>query len=508
MKKFINFIRSRKLILLCSLIVNIAIMVLTAIFLNIFIYIGVCILSAILFLLFGHDNIATSNYKLVLSLIFLFLPLVAYAQYCFTKAKRGTKSFRMKWRKINHENAERFEPTVKTLDELGKVSPEAVKLSKYLLATTNMPLYSKSNCEYFDNAELLLNNICKDIKNAKSSILLELDSIKDGDAWKNLFEVLKTKAMQGVSITLLYDEKGCLNGFKDKKVFRKLGNHGIKTVKFNKLKLFSTSFTYCRDRKNLIIIDSDVAYVSTVAIKDEFINNDLPKAKNGDGLKIVGDGVWSLIVLYFTYMQLFTKESYKLEDYKKNLSYKTKNKSFVQSFGTAPFYKDKLAKTNLLNTIYSAKNSILIITPYLAIDDEVINALKLCSKNGVEIKMIISDKTDKHWQRAISLANIESLVKDRIRVYQYENNILMKQFVLIDDSIAMIGGGVLDFRNLNNNFEMGCLVVNNLEINEKLKSAAETLITNSHLVTIKDLSQTGFLTKFYGRALKFIWPVL
>ena len=508
MKKFISFIHSRKLILLCSLLVNISAIVLSAIFLNIYIYIGVCLIATILFLLFANDNLATSNYKLVLSLIFLFLPLVAYAEYGFTKAKRGSKSFRMKWRKINHENADRFEPTVKTIEEMGKVNPEAVKLSKYLVATTNMPLYSKSNCEYFDNSEILLNSISKDIKNAKSSILLEVDSIKDGEAWRNLFEVLKQKAMKGVQITLLYDEKGCLNGFKDKKVFRKLANHGIKTVKFNKLKLFASSFSYCRDKKNLVIIDSEIAYMSTVQFKDEFISNDLPKAKNGDGVKITGDCVWSLVVLFFTYMQLFTKETYKLDDYKKELSAKTKNKSYVQAYGTAPFYKDKLVKTNLLNTIYSAKSSILIITPYLAIDDEVVNALKLCSKNGIEIKLIISDKTEKQWQRAISLANIENLVKDRIRVYQYENNILAKQFVLIDDSVALIGGGNLDFRNLNNNFEMGCLLVNDLETNEKLKSVADTLITNSHLVTIKDLSQTGFFTKFYGRALKFIWPVL
>ena len=508
MKKVLNLMYSRKLILILSLIANIALFALFAIFVNVYLYIALSGICVLLFIFLGQDSLSTPNYKLSLTLLFFILPVVAYAIYTFTKAKKSTKKFRMRWRQINHDNAEHFAANVKILDDLAKVSPSSVKFCKYLQATTNMPIYSKSSSEYFSNGIDCLNEIYKEIKTAKSSILLELCSIKEGEAWKELFEILKQKAMQGVKVTLLYDEKECLDSFKDKKAFRKLENHGIKAIKFNRIKMFSSALIYSRDKKNLVIIDSETAFVSSTNFRDEYINVELPNAKSSDGLKISGEAVWSLIVLFFTDVKMYSNEKIEFEEYKKNLSQKSKSKSFIQSYGTAPFYKDKLVKNNLLNAIYTAEKSITIISPYFAIDGEVRNALKIASKNGVEIKIIISDKTEKLWQRAISIANLDELVKERIRVYQYELNVLCKSAILIDETIALVGGGILDLRNMYNHFEIGSLIINDDELNAKIKQTSESLITNSHLVTIKDLTQTNFFMKMYGKFLRLIWALL
>jgi len=251
-----------------------------------------------------------------------------------------------------------------------------------------------------------------------------------------------------------------------------------------------------------------VAFISSTAFRDEYINVELPNAKSSDGVKISGEAVWSLIVLFFTDVKMFTNEKFELDEYKNNLTSKVKSKSFIQSYGTAPFFKDKLVKNNLLNAIYTAEKSVIIISPYFAIDGEVRNALKIASKNGIEIKIIISDKTEKLWQKAISIANLDELVKDRVKIYQYESNILCKSAILIDETIALVGGGVLDLRNMYCHFELGSLIINDTEVNAKIKQTSETLITNSHLVTIKDLTQTNFFLKMYGKALKLVWALL
>lgn len=508
MKKFLNFIYSRKLIMLFSLVVNIVLFVLFAVFANIYLYIALSGISVLLFIFLGQDSLSTPNYKFSLTLLFFILPIVAYAIYTFTKAKKSTKTVRTKWRQINHDNAELFDPNVKVLDELAKTAPRGVKFCKYLQATTNMPISVKSDTEYFSNGIDCLDKIYKELNNAKSSILLELGAIKEGEAWKELFEILKQKAMQGVNIILLYDEKECLNSFKDKKAFRKLENHGIKAIKFNKIKAFSSSLIYSRNKKNLIIIDSDVAFISSTSFKDEYINVELPNAKSSDGVKISGDAVWSLIVLFFTDVKMFANEKIELDKFREGLSSKSKGKTFVQSYSTAPFFKDKLVKNNLLNAIYTAEKSLTIISPYFAVDGEVRNALKIASKNGIEIKIIISDKTERIWQKAISIANLDELVKDRVKIYQYESNILCKSAILIDENIALVGGGVLDLRNMYNHFDIGSLIINDSDLNAKIKQTSETLITNSHLVTIKDLTQANFMLKMYGKALKLVWALL
>jgi len=508
MKNFLNFIYSRKLILILSLLVNIVVFVLFASFVNIYLYIALSGICVLLFIFLGQDSLSTENYKFTLTLLFFILPIVAYMLYTFTKAKKSTRKFRSKWRQINHENAELFDANAKILDDLAKASPKSVKFCKYLQTTTNMPIAGKSSSEYFSNGIDYLNEIYKEIKNAKSSILLELSSIKEGEAWKELFEILKQKAMEGVKITLLYDEKQCLNSFKDKKAFRKLENHGINAIKFNKIKLISSSLIYSRNKKNLVIVDSEVAFMSTTAFRDEYINVELPNAKSSDGIKIMGEAVWSLIVLFVTDVRLFTNEKIELETFKNNLTSKAKSKSYIQSYGVAPFFKDKLIKNNLLNAIYTAEKSLTIISPYFAIDGEVRNALKIASKNGIEIKIIISDKNEKLWQKAISIANLDELVKERVKIYQYESNILCKSAILIDETIALVGGGVLDLRNMYSHFDIGSLIINDSELNSKIKQTSEILITNSHLVTMKDLTQTNLMLKMYGKALKLVWALL
>ena len=162
----------------------------------------------------------------------------------------------------------------------------------------------------------------------------------------------------------------------------------------------------------------------------------------------------------------------------------------------------------MLNAIYTAEKSLTIISPYFAIDGEVRNALKIASKNGIEIKIIISDKNEKLWQKAISIANLDELVKERVKIYQYESNILCKSAILIDETIALVGGGVLDLRNMYSHFDIGSLIINDSELNSKIKQTSEILITNSHLVTMKDLTQTNLMLKMYGKALKLVWALL
>ncbi len=355
-----------------------------------------------------------------------------------------------------------LQETIK-VDEVG-----AEKLDKYagqsiyIKNTCNSGLFQNTLTKYFDCGEKFFEAYLEDIKQAKSFIFLEYFIIEKGFMLDSVLAILETKVKQGIEVRMMYDDIGTIGKVKAN-FYKKLKAIGINCIKFGPFLPFVTAVHNNRDHRKITVIDGKVGYIGGINFADEYINkiNKFGYWKDS-GVRLEGDAVKQLTVFF---LQMFNLQIRKEEEYAKytNIEQATYDTyGFVQPYcdGPNPIYPDLIGENVYLNMINQAKKSICIASPYLIIDTNTRNALILAVKRGVDVKIFTPHKPDKKIIFILTRYNYRDLIKQGVKIYEYEPGFLHTKNFLVDDEVALVGTINLDYRSLIHNYECGIWMYN------------------------------------------------
>ena len=108
-----------------------------------------------------------------------------------------------------------------------------------------------------------------------------------------------------------------------------------------------------------------------------------------------------------------------------------------------------------MNVINQAKKYVYISTPYLIIDNEMMTALCLASKKGVDVRIITPGIPDKKMVFLLTQSYYEQLISAGVRIYEYTPGFIHAKNFVCDDEFAVVGTINLDYRSLYLHFECG-----------------------------------------------------
>lgn len=151
------------------------------------------------------------------------------------------------------------------------------------------------------------------------------------------------------------------------------------------------------------------------------------------------------------------------------------------------------------------KNIYTLPPPYLICDYELLNALCLCAKKGVDVRIItphIPDKKIIYW---MTKSNYEVLIKNGVKIYEYTKGFIHAKNFICDDLYATCGTINLDYRSLVHHFECGLWMYNTDSINSMKKDYLNTLKI-SQLIPIEKSRLKG-LKKILIEFLKVFFPL-
>ena len=106
-----------------------------------------------------------------------------------------------------------------------------------------------------------------------------------------------------------------------------------------------------------------------------------------------------------------------------------------------------------LNIINQAKRYVYIATPYLIIDNEMMTALCLASKRGVDVRIITPGIPDKKLVFLLTQSYYQQLLEAGVRIFEYTPGFIHAKNFVCDDEIAVVGTINLDYRSLYLHFE-------------------------------------------------------
>ncbi len=429
-------------------------------------------ISAIFTILLKNRNpTKTVSYILVLA-VFPFLGIVVY--YLFGQQYRKTKIFNRKDienSKVMKEVGDRLRSENSGDTKIDELLDDKIKLVKLLKASEKSPLTLKNGVKILRNGEVKFKALFEDLINAKTYIHLEYYVIEDGNIGTELLEIICEKAREGLEVKLTYDDVGSKISSKLK---QKLNDCGVEHAPFMPV-LFSslTGKSNYRNHRKIAIIDGVIGYLGGINVADDYVNkpNQDQKYWRDTHLRIYGEAVK---VMQFNFLttwdfvidgELEIKKSYFPEvDCKENVA--------VQIAASGPDTDWANIMEALLTAINNAEKYVYITTPYFIPNDQIVSALQIASKIGIDVRLIVPRESDSWIAEHATNSYLEPLLNAGVKVYLYKKGFIHAKTMVVDDIFATVGTCNLDNRSFNINFEINALIYN-AEKAKELKSHFE-----------------------------------
>jgi cardiolipin synthase len=129
---------------------------------------------------------------------------------------------------------------------------------------------------------------------------------------------------------------------------------------------------------------------------------------------------------------------------------------FYQPFTDGPIHmQDNAAETMYRMIINNAMDYVYITTPYLVIDDTMMEALCTAALSGTDVRIVTPKIWDQWYVHMVTQSNYGELLKAGVRIYEYTSGFMHAKTILSDDDHAITGSINMDYRSFYLHHENG-----------------------------------------------------
>lgn len=389
--------------------------------------------------------------------------------------------------------------------ELQAAAPRAAQTGRYLRDYGPFPVYGGTAATYYPSGEAMFADLLAALENAKHSIYMESFIIGMGQMWGDVHEILRRKAAEGLDVRLIYDDAGCVSllphNYDDV-----LAKEGIRAYPFNRFVPLVNLVMNNRDHRKITVIDGAVAFTGGVNLADEYINRiERYGYWKDSAVRLEGPGARSFALMFLSFWQAgFPNDAI---DPAKHLPPVAPNPAGgpVQPFCDSPVDDETVAKFTYLDLINQAQKTLQICTPYLILENDLITALGLAAKRGVDVRIYVPGIPDKKLIYQLTCSYFPALLREKVKIFTYTPGFLHAKTWLVDGKIAAVGSVNLDYRSLYLHFECGVLLYGGPALQDIAADLAE-IEAASHAVQLKEC-HTGFFGTLQAAVMRLFAPL-
>lgn len=397
------------------------------------------------------------------------------------------------------------------IEEAKKEGNPAANVFRYIQDYGGFPVFQNSDVVYYKNASEGLEAQKEALRKAKKFIFMEYHAIEDAESWHGLETILANKAAEGVEVRLFYDDIGSIS-FISGDFRRRMNSLGIQCRVFNPVLPTLNIFFNNRDHRKITVVDGEVAFTGGYNLANEYFNVTHPYGFWKDtGVRVMGDAVKSFTVMFlemWNAIRATNEDDTNFDRFFPQETYQAKEpKGYVQPYADSPIDNEQVGENVYISIIEQAKDYVWFVTPYLIITDEMIHALGLAAKRGVDVRIVTPGIPDKTIVYSVTRSYYNALVRNGVRVYEYTPGFCHEKQCVSDDRIATCGTINLDYRSLYHHFEDGCLMADCSAV-MKVKEDFEETFPVCREVTEKYRNGRSRFMRVYQLVLRLIAPLL
>ena len=446
--------------------------------------------------------------KLSWTFIILLSPVLGLLLYMIFGRSSLTKKTQERMDSVNREVSACLYQTPEIKEQLEREDLSVYRQSRYINDWAGFPLYHNTSTKYYSCGEEMFPDMLADLEKAEHFIFLEYFIVDQGVMFDRIVEVLEQKSKEGVDVRLIYDDIGCINTLPPK-YYKVLQAKGIKCAAFNPFRPIMSVVMNNRDHRKICVVDGKVAFTGGVNLADEYINKKVRFGHWKDtAIKIEGDAVQSFTMMF---LQMWNITERQPEDYAKYLTEKqpgfSRKDGYIIPYGDSPFDHENVGEEVYFHILNHAKKYVHIMTPYLILDNEMIDALTRAAKGGIEVQIIMPHIPDKPYAFYLAKTYYEELIAGGVQIYEYTPGFVHAKVFTSDDDTATVGSINLDYRSLYLHFECGVFIYRNQVVRDIEKDFQDTL-AKCQKVTMTEVKNRSTFVKIYGQVLRLVAPLM
>ena len=398
--------------------------------------------------------------------------------------------------------ANHYEQQTKVIDRPGHEHDSAEL--RVLCELGRQPFTSGNQCDLLKDGEATFDALFEAMENARHYILLEFYIVRSDKVGQKIKSVLERKLAQGVEVWFLYDDIGSL--WLPRKYLKELAAAGAHVASFGdgNLRRMRLQVNF-RNHRKLLVCDGEVGFVGGINLGDEYLGTAADEEPWRDShCRVSGPAATGLQLAWLEDWNWASDVLPELNWAPANVS-KGNQEALILPMGPADPYET--GALFFLNCINNARERVWIASPYFVPDFQIMNALQLAALRGVDVRIIIPEKSD---SRLIGLAAYSYLVqasRANIAIYRYQPGFMHQKMVLVDDRYGAVGTANLDNRSMRLNFEI--MAVNTArDFVQQMEAMLEADLGNCRLMTKEDYQNRSIPFRLTCRAIRLMGPLL
>ncbi len=424
--------------------------------------IGSRILASFL-VLYIYNEDKTSSMKMPWIILIMIAPVLGTVLYLFIGLSISTKTMKERYKEVD----DRLLPCLPVKREatlkMAAWDKRAANIANYIHERASYPVYDNSDIVYYDDGVKGLEAQKEELRKAEKFIFMEYHAIEDKESWHGIQEILEDRVQAGVDVRVFYDDMGSI-GFINTDFVKRLQSKGIRCRVFNPFTPGLNLFLNNRDHRKITVVDGKVAFTGGYNLANEYFHVTEPYGYWKDtGVKITGEAVKSLTATFLEMWNAIRRDDENdtdFEQYLPDVDYKAEENAFIIPYADLPIDNEQVGEDVYISMAEYAQDYAWFITPYLILTDEMIHALGLAAKRGVDVRIITPGIPDKKLVYAITRSYYYSLVRNGVRIFEYTPGFCHAKMSVADEKLATCGTINMDYRSLYHHFENGCLFAN------------------------------------------------
>lgn len=389
--------------------------------------------------------------------------------------------------------------------------PEAEEMDRLATKMVGFPTVTGSTGKLYSVTDETLDALAEDIDRAERSVLMEFYIWNEGGKADRVLEALIRAAQRGVSCRVLIDALGARPWWKGDQPTR-LRAAGVKLREALPVGIFRTFIarTDLRIHRKIVVLDGEIAWTGSMNLVDpKFFKQDANVGEWVDAMvRVEGSVVGPLALTMIGDWILETGESIeeviadaKLEEVK------PKGEGDAQVVPSGPGETEDGLLQMLLATISSAKQELVLTTPYFVPDESLLRALRGAAARGVDVHMIVPEKVDSLLTRYASRSYYDDLMELGVQIHLYRKGLLHTKSITADRCITMFGTVNLDMRSIWINYEVALFVYGS-EFGATIRELQQGYLDDSDLLDPDEWALRSDMQRFLESAFRLTSPIL
>ena len=179
----------------------------------------------------------------------------------------------------------------------------------------------------------------------------------------------------------------------------------------------------------------------------------------------------------------------------------------VIPYGDDAYNNQEIAENVYYYLLNKAQKKVSIMTPYVIIDNTILDAMIFTAQRGVEVELIVPEHYDHFITFCVGRTFIKTLIESGVKVYAYQKGFIHSKVFVTDSIYGTVGSVNLDYRSFYHHFECGTFLYNTDSLIEAEKDFEKTKLECKE-ITLDEYKKIAWYVRIIGWFFRIFSPLM